>query len=714
MLLVRRTLVAWLPVAILFTAPAALLLQRVPYRVEQPLIPAGTAGTTLSVLLPSKPISRGLQEAYAVLRFPAVGELIGHEQLQLVTATYAAPARLIEAHAAVEGTNCTFDTDTAQEIQNNGPLVLIRSKACQSLQGQPTPRVFLTILYRGEKGIALWTKLPAAVRPEGVAELTFPPIVYAGTTGMLEGALLDTGRFEHSRAELLAYVWFEDTATGWLWLTLALAAVLAGRGTAVLIAARKVPTPAQTFGLALALALTYAVLTPPLQAPDEPTHLLTFARVTAQSRLADEAARWSWRTHFERIRFHPEERFLSVHLGRPSFRSWTLVTTQDAARSAATSRLWWLAAVIAPDLRVANWLLVLRILNALVFAGVMAAVARAGGIGGFNPAFALLIVPTLPFFAMHLSNHAMLMCADVLIAGAAAIGFWRPERAGAAGVTLAAGQMLAIASGRIGIGAAPIVIMIAAGWFVFNSESSRRFARGAAAGVCILPLLAGPAYLLAAFKTIRAVAAQAGAWMLSAVPPVAIGRGRVSLVMVRRLALCGACLPPLLLLSSVFVTMPTLAPAQTTTLSRYVVQAVGVAATFPRLRGGDLLMSDTFWGGFGWLDTYPPEAFLTAMPALTALLLSGLLLRIARAGDRRQLGWLVFLAIGFCGSVVLLAIGSFLYAPDLHGRYLMAAYLPAVAIVWGALAVDKWATSLTFGIALVHACCLSTIVIRYF
>ncbi len=206
--------------------------------------------------------------------------------------------------------------------------------------------------------------------------------------------------------------------------------------------------------LAASLAVLYAVLAPPLSGPDEPYHLLGYADLTKDVALAEDAVAWMAETHLWRIRYHPEESFRTIDVGQPFVvLDPQLRPTEVAMRSAVLARLERAVAPLLRGLPAPRVLLALRLLNALVFAlavGVATALAVA-----LVPeplpqwlAFPFLFVPSLPFFAMHVSETALLCSIYVLLAISLAVLFGDGPGSHWAGVPLGLATGLMLAGGR--------------------------------------------------------------------------------------------------------------------------------------------------------------------------------------------------------------------------------------------------------------------------
>jgi hypothetical protein len=160
----------------------------------------------------------------------------------------------------------------------------------------------------------------------------------------------------------------------------------------------------------------------------------------------------------------------------------------------------------------------------------------------------------------------------------------------------------------------------------------------------------------------------------------------------------------------------------------YVVQVLSAMATGLRLTHPDLLLSSSFWAGFGWIETMPGDWFV----ALGVLFSGGasvmLLLYLGWTGDLRRILWLAVLGGGWVVAIVLYAVSSYFLFRNLHGRYLVGVYLSMLAVAWSSAALIPrlWASEPRHGLGLgreslllaaisaVHAYALSFILGRYY
>ena len=88
-------------------------------------------------------------------------------------------------------------------------------------------------------------------------------------------------------------------------------------------------------------------------------------------------------------------------------------------------------------------------------------------------AFPLFIVPTLPFFGMHVSNYAPLCAAYIVIAAAVLIFLWDGPRSWVAGPVLGAAWAAAILLSRSALPFAPLILSCALARLAFHRRGRR-------------------------------------------------------------------------------------------------------------------------------------------------------------------------------------------------------------------------------------------------
>ena len=95
-----------------------------------------------------------------------------------------------------------------------------------------------------------------------------------------------------------------------------------------------------TFGA----AASYGVLIPPVQAPDETSHFLTFGALTGQQHFERETEAGTRLGHVGRIQFDAAQRFRPSDVGTPYPLRWKVAYPQDLERRSGSPRRygdWW-------------------------------------------------------------------------------------------------------------------------------------------------------------------------------------------------------------------------------------------------------------------------------------------------------------------------------------------------------------------------------------
>jgi hypothetical protein len=719
--------------------------------------------------------------------------LLGHPEVQLFFSTGPGSTRLLQAELQVVGTQCRYGTLRGAALVDGEPLILQRDAACSPSVVMPSARLELTVECEGEGELSVWAFRPLPEAPD------LPAIRASSSTPEAAAPLLRGFFVDYPptapRIRLLNYMWQLSSSPQWLWLLLGLAAALAVTGALVFPMHRLPPEgerallkPALAGGLgaacfAGALGLAYATLCPPLSGPDEPYHLLGFARLNEEASLPAELTRWMNLTHFQRIRAHPKERFQAANMGNPLTiedmhrEDPQFSATEVAERSATAAAVWEVTGRLLHDQPPARTLLAMRLLNAWLFAimvGLGTGLAVACSAGPYPQLLCLpfLFVPTLPFFAMHFSESALLTSAYVLLASSLAVMFLDGPRAHGAGFPLGLSTGLMLAGGR---SAWPLAAVVAAALVARVLLGSARpdgrlraavvFWAGFVLGGSVFCLLMNDAYRLmllefAAFAPsglrplqawlVRHPSGMAGLAVLAGTAEVSLGQLRRKVaeawgpaagtaVRYGGFALAGAVV--LSLLGSLVLPYPRLELGAERWLSvhEFVTRVLVTSAMMFRLRDPSFLLFSTFWAGFGWLDAMPDSFFQAAFALLTAICLISLLLRLARQRDVRRSLWLLALTFGATVALSLYARSIYSYAisvypipMNLHGRYLIGWYLIILALIGSGAA---WArapvttatpvprasigripgpAALLVLSSLVHTYCLCYILSRYF
>jgi hypothetical protein len=115
----------------------------------------------------------------------------------------------------------------------------------------------------------------------------------------------------------------------------------------------------------------------------------------------------------------------------------------------------------------------------------------------------------------------------------------------------------------------------------------------------------------------------------------------------------------------------------------YVVETLLPAVTMFRFGHADFLTSQSFWSGYGWLDTPLPAWVVTTLTVSTGTAFVITLIWIAQARAYRT-GISCFFVIAALVVAFAAAAFSVLRATpgDLHGRYLLGIYLCLITLCW--------------------------------
>ena len=530
-----------------------------------------------------------------------------------------------------------------------------------------------------------------------------------------------------ARVELLNAMWRLSAHPHWLWGCVAGALALVALGCVLFPVSpvvagqrsRACHVLLAALGSALAalgLAALYAVLTPPLFGPDEPYHLLGFAELVHDESLSEDTVAFMGQTHVLRIRYRPKERFRTVDLAAPFVGDDDqLKPTEVEMRSATLAAVWRAARPGAAGPRRAED-------PARPAAGERPGVRagrrrrrrpRGGCAGAARPqwlVFPFFFVPSLPFFAMHVSETAVLCSAYVLLATSLAVLFLDGPRAHWAGLPLGLSTALMLAGGRspwplaavVGAALAARVLLGA------NGASPRRaaavFWSGVALGLGVYWLVLNDGYLLMmsywsrfvprpAAPAVGLVRAARRSLVVVALAPAAVARDRVWRGRARALA---ARLAPRLRTRRGLVRNRALrlgdrsrSSARSSSSTRTcrssrgtpwacgerVAAVLSTMATLFRLTDPNFLLATTFWVGFGWLDAIPGPVFQALLVAAHGRRTVGLLRALSRPPQLRRLSWLLGLAVGGVLSLVLYTVVTQDLPMALQGRYLIGWYL---------------------------------------
>lgn len=516
---------------------------------------------------------------------------------------------------------------------------------------------------------------------------------------------------------LLAYMW---QLPPWVVLLLLSTAVLVCSCGVMTLAASRGNGRLRIAGAAslfLGLTWLYAVVTPPFQAPDEPTHFLGLLHSIGRSADTAEVKEWANRGHFLDLQFKPDEKFRAewrTYYTRENLDAFFLPVDMET-RAPLTAWLWRGLRPILGECGIQWCLLLMRLINGLLVAGAyllaLVVVGRCtrGSAGDGSPcppspsalgSAVLLYVPAVPFFAMHVSNYPLLISAGTIAGFIALSLLFSGQRPPWLGGLLGGAIFILMFSGRGGYPfSAAVLLLVILGEVLPRSRDDGSPERASAAlfwascalgwvvswfllgrlDLALVPLsipmvgnrLASNAWLLIAVP----IACYAAEYLVSSVRHLRLSSRNVRLITVPGLLLfsCGI-LGPMWGTSHYLETIEGAPLNEPTPLTyiRHVIVAFGGSQGFG---DPDYLLVRYFWSGFGWLDTLFPGRVVMALglPIFLGNLL--LWLQACRAASLPLASrlWAWFLTCTVYLSV--LAYGARSIPVNLHGRYLVLFYL---------------------------------------
>jgi hypothetical protein len=654
-------------------------------------------------------------------------DLLRHQSVRLLAGTHDTSPTLVGAELSLVGTPCRYVTAPGAKFPNNDMLTLERAAGCSRVRSVPSGTLLLTVRFTGDARVALWTYTqPAGIATNGVIRLKGPSTPEFPQQPSLRGSFIDEYRTSGVRViTLLEHMWQLGERSWYLraLLSAAAAAIVAATLLCPLAALPVRARPAAAWRgaaaaglLAAGLSVVFAIVVPPFQAPDEPNHFLGFMNLGHRQEQRPDADQWAKTTHFNQLRFNGSERFRPVDARQPQETIWADASPSDFDRRSSTTAAWRAVAWLTRDQPLPVAFLALRLMHAAMLGAAFAAGVFVVVIGARAPFrqlvfVPLLLAPTLPFFGMQVSNHAFLTSAYVLVACGVVLVFLGGPRSYLAGVLLGVGMALGIVAGRSSLPLLPLVAAVI-GMRLIQPTAAPDDRRGAVvfwsgialslAGVHLLRADIPPERIAAVLAGLTGPARAAGALIawpvpfglaacltgllielrLSASTLLRSDRPRGSGALARGLAfmaVAGLCVE---LAASLFVTYPHVPSVDLLNrppAGQYLASVMATAAT-PRLRDPDLLLTVSFWGGFGWLDRLLPSWAVALYTALTAGGLIALLVIIARARDAVLFARGVVLMIGAAASLAVYAVGTLYFSPDIHGRYLIGLYLAGLGV----------------------------------
>ncbi len=760
-----------------FIIPVFLALRSrpTPDRIETRIDPVDANSEAVQV-----PAAEALRDGEAtIFRFwlssPAPNEVITHPELRLLffhsdrLTPYAVSGRI-----TVRGTPCTYDTRPGARVLDLDPLTFVRSDRCRSRDGIATGELDLTMRVDAPGDLGIYARdLADEYRARG--------LIYVNQTEA-KAAPVAIGWFVDDRSDLglrrgdlLNYVWTDALRSYFVWAAVAITAGLVTLGVYLFPFTPMPPEPdgrrqfrvhaaIGTFCLGLALSWSYAVIAPPFQAADETHHFAAYLIMAGRPEMREQAMAWGARGHNSRIMGRGHEKFRPRDVGAPE-PVWEggFIPVETVARSSLTARFWQVLQRCLPDATTRTVFLMLRLTNAAVFA--LALLLTAAAVAWIAPVsypqllcFPFLLVPALPFFGMHVGESALVTSLSVVFATMVALSFLGGPRAHWLGPLIGLCYAGLLVGARNSLPMMPLVGTLLLVRVLTAPRTDRSGAEslifwagfGLGAGtsapiltdshwVVIHEGLVGLAHLTPPLSDLRDAVTEP--WF----PIIIAACGWVAEVLLRRpLAfLAGVLRTPLTfatriipmgvallivgsLLGSLYWDYPVLESImgdRPLPLRDYLEQVATTVLTLFRLAGHGLLLTQSFWVGFGWLDTFPPAAFIAFLVALTGLSLTALLIQIAQRHEVRRFLILCCCLAGAAVTLAGYALAAYSMGLNIHGRYLIGWFLTVVTLcwTWPALWRERTTASGERRVALLLACSifahvfsLSIILRRYF
>lgn len=721
------TILIWLPLLL------ALGAKPIPDRREYAIAPP-EAGEETVVPFPVEEHGGNIRLHQAWLRTPTPAVLMTHVEVQLrFYHSDHAFTHLVEGELEVLGTPCRFEIVGETHVANGRPVRFVRSEQCGK-GGSPTGELRLTMRLGGPGEMRMYTRpLPERFRAAGALYLSNAD----GTPGnwpVLTGMFVDELQSSPlRRADLLSYVWTTQTDARWVWIVTGATLLLMWAGVCcfpfhpvTLGVAQRARFAARAgvgaAAVALALAGVYGLITPPFQAADESQHFASFAALIGRASLVDQGKAWAATTHNARITRHQFERFRPQDVGNPESVVDGFATHATVARSSLTARLWQLGGRVLPLASAKRSFTIIRLLNATVFA--LAIGGSAAWLAAYAPVpypqllvYPLLLVPALPFFGMHFGESALVTSIAVAFAALTSLVVVDGVRFRGFGLLLGLFAAALVIGARNSLPMLPMVgtllllRLVGLAHRQQDATSAGLFWGGFAIGTssylivitdpqraALLDTLVNAATRVPGGGTL--IALTMTAWFpfaLSVIGYLAERGGArpikwLASVVWRPLRAATVGVPAVLILlivgsfaGSLYWNYPFVESIQgpgRASQRGYFIQVAATTVTAFRWTHPSMLLSSSFWTGFGWLDTMPPYQFISILMTLTAASLIGLMVFVMTRRDVRLFATLMIVAVGGIVTLLGYVYSSYSTLTNLHGRYLIGWNLIVVAVCW--------------------------------
>ena len=675
------------------------------YRESRDLCPNCTAGASLSALQFTKEAEGRftLEGAYQFKTLP--------KEISFVLGSYGRNVKDVQGlltFVSEGGLECTYQPKTSS-LKDNVSFLFIRGPCPEDFPLKGKMRIMLQSHELSQ--LALWSFPSSADKAPSEIQVCSGLNCNFGVSGK---SYSGNTIVQSSIASRLAWMWGQEEyvfwaamATAGLFLVLGLWILVHGARTHLVVAG-------SLFLISLGLGQLFTWLSPPLQAPDEADHLLTAAYQMAPERLVGELEVFAKRIHFERIKFRAGEKFLDEHELAAFSPAWGkhVGPVIMEGRSPVTWRSWSTLKPFLKDLKIESLLLLLRIINSLAFSLAVFIISFVLFKELQNLFFAvpLFLLPSLYFFSMHVSDHSFLTSFQtVFVSMSLALALKPNSKPIFASWVLSAGFVFA--TSRAGL---PILVLVPA--LICSPDISRGFSGGRWSfretmlrAVWLVPALWLTQTLLTesflagvfGFGTDKFQSTSVSqvlslthffltsSYALVTLPLLYIAAAVLSWAVAIRFRSAWQTFKrfgPLVLGALLFCSLllPWLKPDRTIPdiegLSRlpllsYIKKVLHVTGGFLNFGHHDFYGVMTFFGGYGWLETIPSQAYVSG---LIAILVAGILCSAVFDYKRRENSTSMVLCFLFGMGLISLTLNTaanYFVPQNLHGRYLIGYFL---------------------------------------
>ncbi len=658
------------------------------------------------------------------------------DELQFLLGTHNSRPRVIAGEIKIADSACVFLAEETRLLDNQFAHFVLR-QPCE-ISPASSYRANLVLILKGTSHLSLWMRR-APLDSANDQKLAFS-ITEDQSRAYAIGLVTPKNHGEPiTRLHKLAYMWDFNESLPFFLFGLELLFLIWSLAVFKILAQIFDVQTRPIFGTLISTALLLfsssgliSVLTPPLQAPDEPDHLLGYLQLTGQSARTEELKDFAKNTHFERIKFQREQFFRASDIGAPYPTAWAshVSAAKPQVRSSTITFIWSLYhQLIDEGTSIAKTILSLRLFNAVLWGLCLLIpllLAATQARNAFNTMCGnlsfFLAIPVLSFFSMYISDFSITV---VIAVSSTLLLSLIPKVKNLILVAVLSGLLIQLSLAGNKAGAAVLIVFLPLAWHglycrsMSDFTSRRSFTAIFKDGFIYWTITGLFAYLpLIPLHTIhlRVLAAELRpiyTWIprlrefitVDDYYKLALALAAVGLVGYLLLGLMGILFLKLssariqaklsklagygLFFMMMFVVifpiyslfsdhLPSLqnieVPMKPDFLA-YFKNVFKVILTSLRLNHFDFYMQSSFWGGFGWLDTIPNRWYLAFQNGLFIVLILQFLRYWRRTAPLYGLVTIGFWMLASLTLIAFLAYFELHRGSNLHGRYLIPAYV---------------------------------------